>query len=151
MFKNNGKEAKSRAGDNNAATINIVGAGTVINGDITSGGDIRIDGTVKGTVISKAKVVIGASSVIDGDIEAQNADISGKVNGKLTVSETLYLKPTAYINGDIMVNKLVVESGAEFNGKCNMLSTQRIPATENRQQNGRTTAKTTETEAEAKY
>lgn len=147
MFNSNSKEARNRIADNGAATINIVGAGTIINGDITSNGDIRIDGTVKGTVVSKAKVVIGASCIIDGDIEAQNADISGKVNGKLTVSETLFLKPTAYINGDIMVNKLVVESGAEFNGKCNMLSTQRVHTSENSQQNGSTSAKTLETEA----
>lgn len=147
MFNSNSKETRNRAADSGAATINIVGVGTIINGDITSNGDIRIDGTVTGKVVSKAKVVIGASCVIDGDIEAQNADISGRVNGKLTVSETLFLKPSAYINGDIMVNKLVVESGAEFNGKCSMLSSQRVQNSENSQQNGRTAPKTIEAEA----
>lgn len=143
MFKNNSKGGKTNTADNGAGTINIIGAGTVINGDVTSNGDIRIDGTVKGTIVSKAKVVIGQLSVIDGDVEAQNADISGKVNGQLSVSETLLLKPTAYINGDIVVNKLVVESGAEFNGKCSMLSTKRVPlADKDKVQNARTTEKT---------
>lgn len=141
MFKNNGKESKNRIADNGAGTINIIGAGTIINGDVTSNGDIRIDGNVKGTVISKAKVVVGKSSEIDGDIEAQNADISGKVNGKLEVSQTLLLKPSAFINGDIMVNKLVVESGAEFNGKCSMLSSQRVPHGKENTQNARTSEK----------
>lgn len=142
MFKGNGKDNNSRSGENGANTINIIGAGTEINGDVTSNGDIRIDGRVKGTIISKAKVVIGNSSVIDGDVEAQNADISGKVNGKLSITQTLLLKPSAYINGDITVNKLVVESGAEFNGNCSMLSTKRVPLTDKeRPQNARTSEK----------
>lgn len=142
MFKNNGKETKGRSTENGNGTINIIGAGTIINGDVESNGDIRIDGTVKGTIISKAKVVIGQSSVIDGDVEAQNADISGKVNGKLSVSQTLLLKPTSFINGDIIVNKLVVESGAEFNGKCSMLSSQRVPLdSKEKSQNARTSEK----------
>lgn len=144
MFKNNGKDNNSKNGENGANTINIIGAGTVITGDINSNGDIRIDGTVQGKVISKAKVVIGKSSTIDGDIEAQNADISGKVNGKLSVAQTLLLKSSAFINGDIVVNKLVVESGAEFNGKCNMLSSQRVPLREEKSQNARTSEKTLE-------
>jgi cytoskeletal protein CcmA (bactofilin family) len=145
MFKNNGKEAKGRVAENGNGSINIIGLGTTINGDIESNGDIRIDGTVKGTITSKAKVVIGKSSVIDGDVEAQNADISGKVNGKLSVAQTLLLKPTSFINGDIVVNKLVVESGAEFNGKCTMLSSQRVPlSSKEKTQNARTTEKALE-------
>ncbi len=145
MFKNNGKETKGRVAENGNGSINIIGAGTTINGDIESNGDIRIDGTVKGTIISKAKVVIGKSSVIDGDVEAQNADVSGKVNGKLSVAQTLLLKPTSFINGDIVVNKLVVESGAEFNGKCTMLSSQRVPlSSKEKTQNARTTEKALE-------
>lgn len=145
MFKNNNKDNKNRATENGAGTINIIGAGTIINGDVTSNGDIRIDGAVKGTVISKAKVVIGQSSTIDGDIEAQNADISGKVNGKLSVTQTLLLKNSALINGDIIVNKLVVESGAEFNGKCSMLSSQRVSSRDkDKVQNARTSEKAVE-------
>lgn len=148
MFSS-GKDVKNRPADVGAGTINIIGSGTDVTGDIISNGDIRIDGNVKGKIVSKAKVVIGASSVIDGDIEAQNADISGKINGKITVNETLFLKPTANINGDIVVNKLVVESGAEFNGKCSMLSLQRMPISpENKmQQNGRTAPKALEAES----
>lgn len=145
MFKNNGKDNKTRSTENGAGTINIIGAGTIINGDVTSNGDIRIDGTVKGTVVSKAKVVIGQSSTIDGDIEAQNADISGKVNGKLSVAQTLLLKNSALINGDIIVNKLVIESGAEFNGKCSMLSSQRVSSrNKEKVQNARTSEKAVE-------
>ena len=102
------------------ASINLIGAGTSIEGEVKSNGDIRIDGTVKGSVISKAKVVIGTTGVIEGDINCQNADISGSVNGKTIVADMLFLKSTAKITGDVVSSKLVVESGASFTGSCNM-------------------------------
>ncbi|MGV3596371.1 MAG: bactofilin family protein [Bacteroidota bacterium] len=143
------KETKSRNADAPSASINIIGVGTDITGDVNSNGDIRIDGSIKGTILSKARVVIGASSVIKGDIEAQNADISGTVTGKITVTETLFLKGTAKVHGDVTVNKLVVESGAEFNGNCNMLSTKHIPADNTMQQHGRTAPKAIKAETES--
>lgn len=103
-----------------ASNINLIGAGTSIEGHVHSEGDIRIDGKVTGTVSSKSKVVLGATAVIDGDITCKNADISGKVKGKTMVDEMLYLNSTAVINGDISTGKLVVEVGAAFTGSCNM-------------------------------
>ena len=63
---------------------------------------------------------MGQSSHVEGDIMAQNAEIAGEVKGRLEVSELLILKPTAVINGDIITNKLLVETGAVFNGSCQM-------------------------------
>lgn len=100
--------------------INIIGAGTTIEGEIRSNGDVRIDGTIRGSVTSKAKVVIGISGSVEGDVICQNADISGTIKGKTTVSEMLFLKSQAKINGDIQTGKLVVEVGASFTGNCSM-------------------------------
>ena len=100
-----------------------VAAGTVIEGEIKSSGDLRIDGTVRGSVLSKAKVVVGNTGLIEGDVFAQNADISGTVKGRTTVSETTFLKNSAKVNGDIITSKLVVEVGASFTGNCNMGAT----------------------------
>lgn len=102
------------------ASINIIGAGTVIEGEVRSNGDLRIDGNVRGSVTSKTKVVIGNTGVVEGDIVCQNADISGSVKGKTTVNEMLFLKSPARINGDIQTGKLVVEVGASFSGNCSM-------------------------------
>ncbi len=101
-------------------SINLIGAGTSIEGEVKSSGDIRIDGIINGSVISKAKVVIGATGSVEGDVTCQNADVSGIVKGKIIVSEMLFLKSTARITGDINASKLVVESGASFTGSCNM-------------------------------
>ena len=119
MFDKNKPEA-TKPNEVTSSSINLIGAGTTIEGDVKSNGDIRIDGTVIGTVTSKAKVVVGSTGNIEGDINCQNADISGSVKGKTNVSDMLFLKSSARITGDIVSSKLVVESGASFTGSCNM-------------------------------
>ncbi len=113
------KEMKN-GGSAYGPAINLINKGTSIEGQIKSDGDIRIDGTLQGMVHSKSKVVIGNSGAVSGNILCKSADIHGKVEGTIEVKDTLYLKSTAHIEGDIIVSKLVIESGAVFNGKCNM-------------------------------
>jgi len=102
------------------AAVNMIGSGTVITGDVFSKGDIRVDGTLKGSVITEGKVVLGIEGCIEGDIECRDADISGTIKAKITVSQLLSLKNTAKLNGDIITNKLSIEPGAEFTGSCSM-------------------------------
>ncbi|TAF74043.1 MAG: polymer-forming cytoskeletal protein [Bacteroidetes bacterium] len=119
MFSN--KEAKKEAEDTMLSS-NIIGKGTVIEGNINATGNIRIDGKIVGNIIAKAKVVIGHDAIIEGNITAQNAEIAGFIKGKLDVSDYIILKNTAKINGDIASNKLAMEAGATFNGSCKMVS-----------------------------
>ncbi|HMT28593.1 MAG TPA: polymer-forming cytoskeletal protein [Bacteroidia bacterium] len=120
MFENlKNKNGQSKGGET-GGSINLIGAGTIIEGDVKAIGDIRVDGTISGSVMSKAKVVVGSTGQVIGDVVCQNADISGSVKGKTTVAEMLFLKATAKINGDIVTGKLVVEVGASFTGNCNM-------------------------------
>ncbi len=102
------------------SSINLIGAGTVINGEVISNGDIRVDGTVIGSVSSKGKVVIGTTGNIEGEIVCQNADVSGKISGNISVAETLSLKASANLVGDIIASKLSIEPGANFMGSCSM-------------------------------
>jgi len=101
-------------------SVNLIGAGTIIEGDVTTNGDIRIDGTLKGVITVKGKLVVGVSGSIDGETICQNADISGSVKGKITVSELLSLKASAKLTGDITTNKIAIEPGAVFSGSCSM-------------------------------
>ncbi len=101
-------------------TINTIGQGTVVTGDIQSKGDIRVDGTLKGSVNTSGKVVLGKEGVIEGDVVCNSADISGLIKAKITVSQLLSLKATAKLNGDIITNKLSIEPGAAFTGSCSM-------------------------------
>jgi len=110
----------ARNNDAESPAINIVRKGTEIKGDVTCSGDIRIDGTLVGTLISQGKVVVGPSGIIDGEVSCKNADISGTIKAKLSVKELLQLKATANIHSDINTNKLSIEPGANFTGSCNM-------------------------------
>ncbi|MEI7734305.1 MAG: polymer-forming cytoskeletal protein [Ferruginibacter sp.] len=106
--------------DSTAGSTTIIGAGTVITGNVTSNGDIRIDGTIKGNLISKAKILVGAQGLIEGDVNGKLADVLGKVKGTIQVSDLLFLHGNAVVDGDICAGKLQVEPTATFNGKCQM-------------------------------
>ena len=98
----------------------LISAGTTIKGDLSSNSDLRIDGTVIGNINSSAKIVIGSSGVVEGDIFGNNADIVGKTSGTVKVKELLQLRGECVVNGNIYAGKLQVEPSATFNGQCHM-------------------------------
>lgn len=106
--------------DNSNGSNNIIGEGSVLKGNLSSSGNVRLEGKVIGDLSSSSKVACGETSVVDGNVIAENAEIAGKVTGKVTVDELLILKSTASIHGDISTSNLIIESGANFNGACTM-------------------------------
>jgi cytoskeletal protein CcmA (bactofilin family) len=128
-----------------SATLNTISKGTTITGQIESAGIIRIDGTVKGTVKTKAKIAVGKSGCVEGDIVCTEADIEGKIDGTLLVEEKLTIRSNGNVSGDITTGKLVVEPGAVFNGNCNMggaPASNRKPSDEREERPGPSFAKT---------
>jgi len=111
---------KNKSGEISQNNTTIIGAGTVISGNIESNGDIRIDGTLVGNLYSKDKVLIGQDGVVEGDITGQQADIMGKVTGMLRIRELLQLKGRCVVTGEIHTGRLEVEPTATFNGTCHM-------------------------------
>ena len=109
--------------ESESAAINLISNGTEITGDIKSQGDIRIDGTLVGNLMTRGKVVIGSTGKVKGEVNCKNSEVSGEIEGKLLVSQLLTLKVTARINGDIVTNKLSIEPGSRFTGNCNMSET----------------------------
>jgi cytoskeletal protein CcmA (bactofilin family) len=120
MFNKNKTSFMTKNNDVDTGSINLIGVGTSINGEIKSSGDVRIDGILIGSVNTKGKVVIGSTGSVEGEIVCQNADISGTINGNITVLELLALKATANLKGEIITNKLSIEPGANFSGSCSM-------------------------------
>jgi cytoskeletal protein CcmA (bactofilin family) len=113
----------AKSGITETPSVNIIGAGTVIEGDIKSDGDIRVDGTLNGSLVTKGKLVLGTTGMVDGEVTCQNGDISGTITGKIKVAELLSLKATSKLSGDITTNKLSIEPGANFSGACAMAGT----------------------------
>ena len=104
-----------------STAINIITDGTLVKGDITAIGDFRLDGTLEGNIQLNGKLVVGDSGVVNGNVLCQNANIIGTVNGNLSVKELLSLHASARVRGDILINKLSIEPGAVFSGKCRMI------------------------------
>jgi len=99
---------------------NTIGKNTSITGDIVSDGDFRIDGKIDGTIKTSGRVIVGKSGIIIGKVECNNADVEGKFSGELIVNSLLTLKASAVITGDVIISKLSVEPGADFNATCSM-------------------------------
>lgn len=102
-------------------SINILASGTVVKGDITATGDFRLDGTLEGNLQLNGKLVVGDTGSVTGNILCLNANIMGTVKGNLSVKESLTLYRNSRVEGDILINKLSIEPGAVFLGKCCML------------------------------
>jgi len=106
--------------EENVASFSLINASTRFVGEINSDADLRIDGTVEGNIQSKAKLILGPTAVIKGNITCQNADISCQIIGTIIVEDLTKLNANANVRGDIYTKKLIVENGAIFNGKCEM-------------------------------
>lgn len=120
MFKANQKKMAKSNNEVDASAINIIRNGTEIKGDIVCNGDIRIDGKLVGTLKSEGKVVVGENGLVEGEVECQNATISGGLKVTIKVHELLTLMSTANLVGEINTNKLQIEPGANFSGSCKM-------------------------------
>ena len=105
---------------------NRIERSTKITGEIVSEADFRIDGTLEGTITTSGKVVIGKEGVIIGNVNCSFADVEGKFSGKMEVKESLSLKSTSSVEGEVIIGKLIVESGASFNAKCSMRSAKEV-------------------------
>ena len=112
-----GQKDKSSVANTN---INVLSEGTILEGDLKSKGDLRIDGEVKGNVTTEGRCIVGVKGLIKGVIKAKDCDISGKAVGDVIVSDLLLIKGTGKVDGDINTSKLVLENGGEFNGTCSM-------------------------------
>lgn len=99
----------------------LIAAGTQLQGDITGDNDLRIDGTITGNISTSAKIIIGPSGLIQGDVKAQQADVLGRVSGNIAVTDLLQLRGSADVQGNITAAKLQIDPTASFNGKCQML------------------------------
>ena len=99
---------------------NVIGKNTSIVGDIISDGDFRIDGNLEGSLKTSGKVIIGIEGSIKGKVVSVNADIEGKFSGEMTLEETLIIKASAHISGEVVIGRLSVEPGATFNASCTM-------------------------------
>jgi len=104
----------------NSDSVNSIGKGSVLEGSINAPGDIRIDGVLKGRLIVKGRFILGQDGAVEGEVECGSAVISGELKANIESKEMLILKESARLYGDIKTEKISIEPGAMFSGKCIM-------------------------------
>ena len=90
-----------------------------MTGDCRTTGAIHVEGQVEGDVEAGA-VVVGKNGVVRGDISAEEAVVSGRVEGNVTVSSRLKLRASGRLEGDVNAQRIVMEEGAVLNGNLKM-------------------------------
>ena len=108
--------------------MNVIGAGTVVEGKVRSQGSVRIDGKLVGELTASESLAVGNTGEIDGNITAKNVTIGGKVKGTINVSEKVVFECKSVVRADIRATRLVIDEGSIFDGKVSM--TDRTPAYE---------------------
>ena len=120
------KETDTR--DYGSTAVNVIAQGTQLQGNMVTASDCRIDGAMRGNIESRAKIIIGRSGVVEGNIKCANIEIEGNVKAEsLIVTELLSLKSTANLIGNIETGKIAIEPGAEFSGNCKMRNNRVAP------------------------
>ena len=116
LFGNNmAKEVVTQGTEHNTLAF-----GTKVVGEIQAENNFRIDGTVEGTIVCKGKVIIGTKGLMEGTLTCVSAEVMGSFKGKICVSDTLSLKSTAKVEGEIRTKTLSIEPNAIFIGTCDM-------------------------------
>lgn len=100
--------------------LNIINAGTYLEGTIETKGSVQINGRVKGMVKAADEVRVGRSGEIVGEVYAKSARVAGKIEGDVYIEQKLTLEETSSLNGNLTAGKLIIDEGAFFNGKSDM-------------------------------
>lgn len=113
MFGKSGEASQSRS-------QSILQEGVAVRGDIRSEGELRLDGSLEGSLVAKARVIVGPTGDVQADIEATDVVVLGRVRGKVTGHRRIELRKGARMEGDLQTQSLVIEEGVYFQGLCQM-------------------------------
>ena len=100
--------------------LNFLGGGTVVEGTIRTDNSVRVDGKLKGKLICKNTLTVGINGEIDGEVQAKNAIVGGKIKGKVSIAEKLVLESKSVLIGELKASKLIIDEGAVFDGTSDM-------------------------------
>ncbi len=98
--------------------LSLIAKHLEIKGDINGAGDLKIDGKINGNINLEGNLFLSESAEIQGNISAVNFETNGLIEGNILVKEKLTIGSKSKIVGDIKTKILIIEEGAEINGKC---------------------------------
>ena len=98
----------------------LLDAQLVVTGDLDTGGSLRIDGKLDGSVRRADTVVLGVGAAMSGDVHAREVVIGGTITGNVHATERVELQATAIVTGDILTQTILVQEGGVVNGRVLM-------------------------------
>jgi len=104
----------------------MIGADAVIQGSITCEGGVAVYGKVYGDVISEGPVRVARGGEVHGNVQANDSQIGGKVDGNVRVENRAILGAESELKGDLIYRSLVIEEGAQFQGHCVLVGSEPI-------------------------
>ena len=107
--------------------VSHLGEGTELTGEITFTMGLRVDGAIKGKVRSDAILEIGPAGKVDAEINVRKILIRGEFRGAIRASDRVEILKEGRVFGDIFAPCLIIEAGALFEGRCNMLNQKTEP------------------------
>ena len=99
----------------------FIDQGVTLEGTLTVTGTFRIDGNVKGNVISEQTLILGENAKVEGQIEGNRVVISGRYDGVIFAKGRVEIQPKGVVTGEVHSPCLVIDPGGIFDGRCHML------------------------------
>ena len=103
----------------------MIGTDAVIQGNVTCQGGVAVYGKVFGDVVSEGPVRIARGGEVHGNVQANDSQIGGMVDGNVRVENRAVLGAECNLKGDIVYRALVIEEGAQFQGHCVMVENEK--------------------------
>lgn len=94
----------------------VIARGVRVEGDFKSQGNVTIEGELVGSLTCGGHLTIGAEAIIEATVHADEATVSGAIQGNVQVKRRLELKGTARLKGDIVAETIAIEPGAAMEG-----------------------------------
>ncbi|EON75583.1 hypothetical protein ADIS_3986 [Lunatimonas lonarensis] len=104
-----------------ASSTSVFAAGLNMTGEIHSNSDIRIEGEIKGVIVTKRKLVISPSGSIQGDVWAQEVCVMGEIIGNLSIKGLARFTATSKVRGEVTSSNIEIEAGCDFEGSIRRL------------------------------
>lgn len=98
----------------------ILSSAVTMQGDISSEGDILIDGKLKGSIKTASNINLGVNAHIVGGLEGRNITVAGRVEGNINATDQLHISETGELKGDFTCQIISIAPGGLFIGKSHM-------------------------------
>ncbi|MGB0429943.1 MAG: bactofilin family protein [Bacteroidia bacterium] len=131
-----GKSGNKKESQENINARNHIAQGTTMKGTLVSSGGLRIDGNFEGDITAEGKFIIGEKGFVKGNIECNDAEIEGTINGNIIGKGLIYMKASSVFDGDMKYGDLKTDPGVAINGHTTKLKDGKVTSKPNASTNG---------------